>query len=131
MATKKYLKGWKVVRVVRTYEKDRVRSKKHFFSSHHGNLEYKFDEPTMPAEGCGALCVFKDRHSAIGFIQCFGGIEHMALPCMYRPDDHRTIWTRSDKGTITNRKKIYTLPAGKALAKEVILKRLERGEPYV
>ena len=116
MKKKKYKLGWKAVTLFR----GRASS---WLSGSPSCVDYFFSKPVKPYEGCGPLCVFKNKEDAVKFVQGYANRSHreheeLVFPCAYLPSKIKEIWRANSP---SNYRKLDDLPDGKALADEVIL----------
>ena len=82
-------------------------------------IRYFKTKPTVPAEGCGPLCVFRTRKDAAAFR---GGVPDLRIfECQYRPSSKRSVWCRASSDLFHERTPLCDLPPGKALAEWVQL----------
>jgi hypothetical protein len=130
------VKGWKVVR--RT-QNNRLTSST-LVESDEARVTYKPNEPAVPREGCGPLCVFSELADAEGY---FKGKSLMAIEitmevweCEYEPSPLRVVWVQDHHVATCKtpverlRSKIYGCGLRSVqLASSITLKRREHYEP--
>lgn len=113
-----YKLGWKVVR---RYGRKLYSA---YFDSdvHDSAVVYRLSRKTMPLDGCGPLCVFRDRRDAQIFMDTNGGFVRRLVihPCAYIPSDEHEMWTRSERRSLYDLG-CYSWSRTAALASEVIL----------
>lgn len=92
---KGYLEGYKVVR--RNITGEWVSACMNWsLMPPYAEVTYKVGKPTVPHPGCGPLCVFKWRESAVDFVRhmetdssrTFG-----VFRVLYKPSTEATVWT--------------------------------------
>ena len=84
-------------------------------SSGVGNVEYKINDITVPLDGCGPLCVFRDLPSAY---KNAWGLNTVIVKCHYKKSTYRDIWYKHADGYISSS---VNIPKETVLCDEVII----------